>query len=163
MKKVILKIIAICLVATLNFTGCTQVIEGGVQIPDSSIVEKNVTTKLYYEDTNNSAIKEDLKNFVEFLNKQDEMKTKFVSSEVKSPDDIRHTIIGMDRIDFKFIKNDNNKALRLKFSVDNNSNFIIADKKYSSADEVCSDFLTLAQFIFENVKGKTDLLDQIGY
>lgn len=162
MKKVYLKIITICLVATLNFTGCIQVIEGGVQIPDSSIVEKNVATKLYYEDTNNSAIKEDLKNFVNFLNKQDEMKTKFIPSEVKSPDDIRHTIIGIDTIDFKFIKNENNKILKLKFSIDNNSNFIIVDKKYSSSDEVCADFLTLVQFISENVKGKTDLLDQIG-
>lgn len=162
MKKTILKTAVLCLVVVLNFTGCTQVIEGGVQLPDSSVVEKNASIKLYYEDTNNAVIRNDLRNFVDFLNKQDEIKTNFISSEVKAPDDTRHTIVGMDRIDFKFIKNDNNKTLKLRFSVENNSNFIVADKKYTSENDVCADFLILAQYVYENVKGKSDLLDKIG-
>ncbi len=72
MKKTILKATVFCITAVLNFTGCTQTLDSGVQIPDSSVVAKNASTKLYYEDTNNAAIKEDLKNFVEFLNKADE-------------------------------------------------------------------------------------------
>ena len=162
MKKTILKTAAFCLVVALNLTGCHQKIEGGVRLPKSSIVEKNTETKLYYEDTNNAAIKEDLKNFVEFLNEQYEIKTKFVPSNIEVPDNLKHTIIGMDRIDFKFIRNTENKALKLKFFVDNNTNSIVADKKYTSEKEVCSDYLTLVQFLFEKVDRKTDLLDKIG-
>ena len=96
MKKTILKTAAFCLVVALNLTGCHQKIEGGVQLPKSSIVEKNAETKLYYEDTNNAAIKEDLKNFVEFLNEQYEIKTKFVPSNIEVPDNLKHTIIPLE-------------------------------------------------------------------
>ena len=162
MRKIILKTAAFCLVVGFSFTGCHQKIEGGVQLPKGSIVEKNVTTKLYYEDTNNSAIKEDLKNFVQFLNEQDEIKTKFVPSNIEVPDNLKHTIVGMDRIDFKFIRNTDNKTLKLKFLVDTNTNSIVADKKYASEEEVCSDYLTLVQFIYEKIDNKSDLLDKIG-
>ncbi len=162
MKRTILKAATFCVAVGLNFTGCTQTIDGGVQIPDSSVVAKNASTKLYYEDTNNIAIKEDLKNFVEFLNKEDEMKTNFIPTDVKAPEDVKHTLIGLDRVSFKFIKNDTNKTLKLKFLVDSNSNSIIADKKYSSSNEVCSDFATVVQYIYQNAKGKTEQLDKIG-
>lgn len=162
MRKTILRTATFCLVVGLSFTGCSQKIEGGVQLPKSSIVKKNAETKLYYEDTNSAVIKEDLKNFAEFLNKQDEIKTNFIPSKVEAPDNLKHTIIGMDRIDFKFIKNNDNKSLKLKFLVDNNTNSIVVDKKYVSANEVCSDYLTLVEFLYENIKNKSDLLDKIG-
>ena len=162
MKKTILKTAAFCLVVALNLTGCHQKIEGGVQLPKSSIVEKNAETKLYYEDTNNAAIREDLKNFVEFLNEQDEIRTNFIPTNVEAPENLKHVMIDMDRMDFKFIKNDNNKTLKLNFLMDSSTNSIVVDKKYGSADEVCSDYLTLVQFLFEKVDRKTDLLDKIG-
>lgn len=162
MKKTILKTAAFCLAVGLNFTGCTQTLDGGVQIPDSSVVAKNASTKLYYEDTNNTAIKEDLKNFVEFLNKADEMKISYIPDNIKLSNEPKQTILGLDAFSYEYIKNNENKTLKLKFSLDNDSNFIVANKKYNSPESVCADLLMIVQYVYENTKGKTELLDKIG-
>lgn len=153
MKKLIFKS-AILFAVILNFTGCIQNIDG-VQIPDSSIVEKNGATKLYYEDTNKAAIKEDLKNLANFLNDNEIKPKNWVVSEsekeVKESTDLK----------VKFVVNASN-IVNTKYSLDENSNYIVSSKKYSSRNEAYLDFFNTWQYLSEKTKDNSELKDKIG-
>ncbi len=159
MKKTILKTAAFCIAVGLNFTGCIQYIDGNVQIPDSSIVEKNASTKLYYEDTNNAAIKEDLKNLAAHLNNNEIKPNLYPINSTRSDDD--HDIVTLDDIKVNF-ENNTSKILKLNFSLDEKSNYIVANKKYSSKNEIYLDFNVICQYIFEITKNNSDLKDKFG-
>lgn len=154
MKKLILKA-AIFLAIVLNMTGCVQYVDGVVEIPDSSIVEKNGAIKLYYEDTNNTAIRENLKNLATYLNDNEIKPTKLVitdnTSESKKSDDLK----------VKFIDN-SNKIVNVKFTLDDKSNYLISNKKYSSRNEAYLDFFNTWQYLNEQTKNNSDLKDKFG-
>lgn len=154
MKILVLKAV-ILLTVTLNFTGCIQYVDGVVQIPDGSIVEKNGATKLYYEDTNNAAIREDLKNLTAFLNSNQIKPSKLVISEntteVKKSDDLK----------VKFVDN-NNQIINTKFELETNSNYIVSTKKYTSRNEAYLDFFNVWEYLFEKTKNNTELKDKFG-
>lgn len=159
MKKTILKTAAFCIAVGLNFTGCIQYIDGNVQIPDSSIVEKNSSTKLYFEDTNNDVIKEDLKNLATHLNNNEIKPNLYPISSTRSDDD--HDIVTLADIKVNF-ENNTSKILKLNFSLDEKSNYIVANKKYSSKNEIYLDFNVICQYIFEITKNNSDLKDKFG-
>lgn len=154
MKKLIFKT-AIFLAIVLNFTGCIQYVDGVVQIPDNSTIEKNKSTKLYYEDTNKIAIREDLSNLTSFLNSNQIKPSKLVLSEntteVKKSDDLK----------VKFVDN-SNQIINTKFELETNSNYIVSSKKYTSRNEAYLDFFNVWQFISEKTKNNTALKDKFG-
>lgn len=154
MKTKILKLAILCAIA-FNLTGCIRHIEGGVQVPTEGQAERNNNTKLYYEDTNNTAIKEDMKNIVSFLNK-DVIVPDYIAIS-KTPEEVNSDL------DFKFAysKNNNGKSLDLKFNADGNSNYIVANKKYSSRNEAYLDFHQLWQYFFEQTNKSPELKDKL--
>lgn len=154
MKKTFLK--ALVLIAlSLNLTGCIQYVDGVVQIPDNSTVERNKSTKLYYEDTNKIAIREDLTNLTVFLNSNQIKPSKLVISEntteVKKSDDLK----------VKFVDN-NNQIINTKFELEKNSNYIVSTKKYTSRNEAYLDFFNVWEYLFEKTKNNTELKDKFG-
>lgn len=158
MKKLILKG-AILIAVALNITGCIQYVDGVVQIPDSGIVEKNKTIKLYYEDTNNGVIREDLKNMVEFLNNSNEFKPVLIPTFSNTTADIENA----DDIKCKYVNNGENKSIRLKFKLDDKTNYLIADKTYTTRKDAYMDFYMTWQYLFEQTKNKPEMKDKFGY
>lgn len=152
MKTKLMKFAILCAIA-FNLTGCVNTKEG-IIVPGDSYIESNKTTKLYYEDTNNVAIKEDIKNIVAFLNKED-IKAEYLAVS-KSTEEAK------SYIDFKseYVKQSYNKVLDIKFSVDEKSNYIIANKKYSSRNEAYLDFRQIWQYFFEQTNKQPELREQ---
>ena len=155
MQKLILKA-AIFLAIVLNFTGCIQYVDGVVQIPDSSIVEKNGAIKLYYEDTNKAVIREDLSNLSTFLNNNEIKPNKWVTS--KTNDEVDES----DDLKVIFSNNTTNNIVNTKFKLDENSNYLVSNKKYSSRNEAYLDFFNTWQYLNEQTKNNSDLKDKIG-
>lgn len=155
MKKLIFKT-ATFLAIVLNFTGCIQYVDGVVQIPDSSIVEKNGATKLYYEDINNTAIREDLSNLSTFLNNNEIKPNKWVTS--KTNDEVDES----DDLKVIFSNNTTNNVVNTKFKLDENSNYLVSNKKYSSRNEAYLDFFNTWQYLNEQTKNNSDLKDKFG-
>lgn len=155
MKTKLMKFAMLCAIA-FNLTGCgPKYLDGNIQVPSDSDAAKNNNTKLYYEDTNNAVIKEDIKNIVSFLNKDviicRNLAVQKSTEEAKSYYDYK----------FIYIKNTEDKTLNLKFNVDENSNYIIvANKKYSSRNEAYLEFFQIREYIFEQLDAQSDLKDK---
>ena len=65
-------------------------------------------------------------------------------------------------MDADFEKNSINKILNIKFSLDKSSNYIIADKKYTTKNEIYLDFMVIVQFLYESTRNNSELKDKIG-
>lgn len=153
MFKNLIKMVVVTLIA-FAVTGCTNKIDG-IIVPGDSYIEQNASTKLYYEDTNNAVIKEDLKNLAEFLNTSKISPDMLVVSKSTSESD------NVDDFDSELVKN-NGKTIDLKFSVDSSSNYIVVNKKYNSRNEAYLDVKQVWQFISEQTKLNPDLREKFG-
>lgn len=153
MLKNLVKIVALSVVA-LAITGCTNKIDG-IIVPGDSYIEQNASTKLYYEDTNNAVIKEDLKNLADFLNTSKISPDMLVVSKSTSESD------NIEDFESELVKN-NGKTVDLKFSIDSNSNYIVVNKKYNSRNEAYLDIKQVWQFIAEQTQLNPDLRDKFG-
>lgn len=146
--------ITLVVVAAFAITGCANRVDGMI-VPGSKYIEQNSSTKLYFEDTNNAVIKEDLTNLVNFLNESKiSPEMQIVSKSTSESDNI-------DDFDSELVKN-NGKTIDLKFSVDSNSNYIVVNKKYTSRNEAYLDIKQVWQFIKEQTTANTDLRDKFG-
>lgn len=155
MLKNLVKIVALSVIA-FAITGCgPKYIDGNIQVPSDSDAVKNNNTKLYYEDTNDVAIKEDIKNFVSFLNR-DSISSEFIAVSKSNEEVENHN-------DFKYeyIKNTENKIFNLKFFVDKESNFIVVDKHYTSRNEAYLDLNQIRAFLFEQTNKNPQIREQI--
>ncbi len=155
MKKTLLNIALLGAIA-LNITGCVRTIDGNILVPTESNAKINNTTKLYYEDTNNPIIKDNIKNIVDYLNNHKvDTKKLFVSNtkeEVKKVSDFSAL----------FYNNKPGEILDLKFSMDDSSNAIVVEKKYTSRNEAYLEYLKIVNFIREEVIAHPELKDQFG-
>lgn len=153
MIKNIIKLILV-VVAAFAITGCANRVDG-IVVPGDKYIEQNSSTKLYFEDTNNAVIKEDLTNLVNFLNTSKISPDMLIVSKSTSESD------NIDDFDSELVKN-NGKTIDLKFSVDINSNYIVVNKKYTSRNEAYLDIKQVWQFIKEQTVLNPDLRDKFG-
>ncbi|MDD2887647.1 MAG: hypothetical protein PHY66_08260 [Aliarcobacter sp.] len=155
MKKFFINAIILIAVA-LSTTGCVQTLDNGVQIPGSSKVEENKATKLYYKDTNNEVIRENMRNLADLLNNNEIRPTNWQSTTSTSDASF------YDTINLKRNPNTDNKKVDLKFTVDESTNTIVANKKYTSRNEAYLDLWNIREFLFDKAYNHTEVGDKIG-
>ena len=155
MKKTLLNIALFGAIA-FNITGCARYIDRSIQVPSESDAKKNNATKLYYEDTNNDVIRDNIKNIVNHSNEK-EMIPEYIYSS-KSSEEVE------ELWDFKFDYklNSEKRALDFKVKIDENPNYILIDKKYSSRNEAYLDFLRFCNFINYSTLNHPELKDKFG-
>ncbi|QKF60262.1 hypothetical protein [Aliarcobacter lanthieri] len=149
--------------AVVNYTaealnpriGTTEV--DGVYIPREAVLEQNKNTKVYYEDANSEIVKDNLKNIVTYLNNNNQTFVPKVWCVVENPE---ATIKDMKS---KCTKNtSNNKIEGITFKVDEKSNYIVADKSYSSSLEAYKDFINIREYIYGILNDNPNLRDDFG-
>lgn len=154
MKMHILK--AITLVAILvNFNGCSSKNDEGLNIPSSSVYEKNSNTKIYYEDNIDSSIKNDLDKISKYINSNDLIPGFVITNKPSNSSSYSKYIS-----DLKTSNNTENKKYNFNTTVDKNRNIIIVNKQYSSKDEIYSDYLTIIWSFYKLFTENSSLQDE---
>jgi hypothetical protein len=110
---------------------------------------------LYYEDTNNPIVKDNIKNIVNYLNSNKVDSKKLYVSNTK--EEVKEVS------DFKvLVYNKPGEILDLKFSMDDSSNSIVVEKKYTSRNEAYLEYFKIVNFLREEVIAHPELKDQFG-
>jgi hypothetical protein len=111
---------------------------------------------LYYEDTNNDVIRDNIKNIVNHSNEKEMIPEYNYSS--KFSEEVE------DFSDFKYAYklNSEKRALEFKVKIDENPNYILIDKTYSSRNDAYLDFLRFCNFMKYSTLTNPELKDKFG-
>ena len=173
MKNLIIKI-ATLIAIMFGFSGCagalasivhavddkagTTKTEEGINIPREAVLEQNKNTKVYFEDLNYQLVRNDLTKLVDYLNSNDELLPNLwciIENQEESKNDLSLAKI-------KCNENTSKKIEGITFKLDEKSNYIVANKTYSSPIDAYTDFLNIRQFIFSKLNKEEKLRDSFG-